>query len=205
MVNDSRSLDICISIVWEERMTDGFMDHFRETERDLSDHAERIEFLYSDANVLPTPTLKKETIRVKAMFPPSFHVGVIVVWMFCWPTALFLLVNILERNVNFIQIVFQLFFISIFDNWLDLSLNGDGYLFIADQWNHWILGSGPWVFRCVTGCSGEGGSASNQLWYPPTRRFDSDGNLLVLNTNNNRVQKFLLTRTSCNCESKSNE
>ena len=80
-----------------------------------------------------------------------------------------------------------------------VMLDGDGYLFIVDQWNHRILGSDRWGFRCVAGCSGWG-STSSQLYNPVTMNFDNEGNLLVLDTYNHRVQKFLLTTNSCNCE-----
>ena len=71
-----------------------------------------------------------------------------------------------------------------------VMLDGDGYLFIVDSWNRRIIGSDRWGWRCVVGCFGGGGSAFNRLSYPVTMNFDADGNLLVLNTNNSRVQKF---------------
>jgi hypothetical protein len=81
-------------------------------------------------------------------------------------------------------------------------LDGNGYLFIADRGNHRILGSGPWGFRCVAGCSGSFGSATDQLSNPRTMNFDRDGNLFVLDTGNDRIQKFFLATNSCVCESK---
>lgn len=51
------------------------------------------------------------------------------------------------------------------------------------------------------GCSGSSGSASNQLSYPQMMYFDVDGNLLVLDTYNSRVQQFLLRmNSSCSCK-----
>ena len=79
-----------------------------------------------------------------------------------------------------------------------VMLDGDGYLFIVDSWNNRIIGSGPWGFRCLVGCSGRG-SSSNQLSSPETMNFDLDGNLLVLDSDNSRVQKFFLASNSCNC------
>ncbi len=76
-------------------------------------------------------------------------------------------------------------------------LDADNYLFIADNENHRIIGSGPDGFRCVVGCSGTSGSASDQLSYPQSLAFDSSGNLFVVDTNNNRIQQFLLDASSC--------
>jgi hypothetical protein len=76
-------------------------------------------------------------------------------------------------------------------------LDADGYLFIVDSYNHRIIGSGPAGFRCVVGCSGTSGSASNQLYYPRTMAFDSYGNIFVMDTDNSRIQKFVLNADSC--------
>ena len=75
-------------------------------------------------------------------------------------------------------------------------LDADHYLFIADKGNHRIIGSGPYGFRCLVGCSGSG-SGSNQLAYPTSLSFDIDGNLFVADSNNNRIQKFILMTNSC--------
>ena len=79
---------------------------------------------------------------------------------------------------------------------LDVALNGDGYLFIVDYNTHRIIGSGPNGFRCVAGCTFGQGSASNQLSYPQSMSFDSDGNIWVADTGNSRIQKFLLQTSS---------
>jgi hypothetical protein len=78
----------------------------------------------------------------------------------------------------------------------DVKLDGDGYLFVVDTNNRRIIGSGPDGFRCVAGCSGVYGSASNQLSNPHSMSFDSDGNIWVADLDNLRIQKFLL-RTNC--------
>jgi hypothetical protein len=76
-------------------------------------------------------------------------------------------------------------------------LDGDDYLFIADQGNSRIVGSGVNGFRCIAGCSGTSGSAVNQLLLPYDLSFDSQGNLFVTDAHNNRLQKFILARNSC--------
>ncbi|CAF0882064.1 unnamed protein product [Adineta steineri] len=78
-----------------------------------------------------------------------------------------------------------------------ITLDGNGYLFIVDCYNHRIVGSGPYGFRCLFGCTTISGSAPSQLSYPTTLRFDSYGNLFVADRNNNRVQKFILASRSC--------
>ena len=76
-------------------------------------------------------------------------------------------------------------------------LDGNGYLFIVDCYNHRIIGSGPTGFRCIVGCLGTYGSASNQLHYPFTMGFDSYGNIFVSDTFNNRIQQFVRTVNFC--------
>lgn len=71
-------------------------------------------------------------------------------------------------------------------------LDGNGYIFIVDSYNHRIVASGPTGFRCVVGCSGVAGSSSSQLIYPSSLSFDSYGNIFVTDRDNNRIQKFIL-------------
>ena len=78
-----------------------------------------------------------------------------------------------------------------------IAFDADGYLFIVDGDNHRIVGSGPTGFRCIVGCGGVNGSASNQLAGPRSFAFDSDGNILVLDRSNHRLQKFFLVNNSC--------
>ena len=61
-------------------------------------------------------------------------------------------------------------------------LDGDGYLFIADTNNNRIVGSGPYGFRCVAGCSRMNGSAPDQLGTPYMLSFDGYGNIYVTDT-----------------------
>jgi DNA-binding beta-propeller fold protein YncE len=76
-------------------------------------------------------------------------------------------------------------------------LDADNYLFIVDYDNSRIIASGPYGFRCIAGCSGLSGSASDRLSYPYTMAFDSYGNIFVTDEANNRVQKFILATNSC--------
>lgn len=78
-----------------------------------------------------------------------------------------------------------------------VALDSNGYLFIVDRSNHRIIGSGPYGFRCIIGCSGSSGSSPSQLLFPRTMSFDSYGNILVADQNNRRIQKFILQNTQC--------
>ncbi|CAF1124680.1 unnamed protein product [Adineta steineri] len=78
-----------------------------------------------------------------------------------------------------------------------IVLDDNGYLFIADANNNRIIGQGPYGFRCLFGCTTTAGSASNQLNFQPTLRFDSYGNIFVADRNNYRIQKFILASNSC--------
>jgi hypothetical protein len=75
-------------------------------------------------------------------------------------------------------------------------LDADNYLFIADQYNQRIIGSGPNGFRCLVGCSGSPGSASNQLSFPVSLSFDSYGNMFTTDNGNSRIQKFILLNST---------
>lgn len=79
----------------------------------------------------------------------------------------------------------------------DVVLDSDGYLFIVDEANNRILGSGSTGFRCIIGCFRGNGSISNPLNYPRSLRFDSYGNLIVMGSGNSDLQKFLLASNSC--------
>jgi hypothetical protein len=76
-------------------------------------------------------------------------------------------------------------------------LDASGYLFITDYDNHRIIATGPIGLRCIVGCSGYGGSAANELYYPRSLSFDSYGNIYVTDTENQRIQKFFLATNSC--------
>ena len=76
-------------------------------------------------------------------------------------------------------------------------LDAVGVLFIVDTMNHRIVASGPNGFRCIIGCTGANGSAVNQLNIPVSLSFDRDGNLLVVDQGNARIQNFSLASNSC--------
>lgn len=78
-----------------------------------------------------------------------------------------------------------------------LAIDGDGYLFVVDGSNNRLIGSGPNGFRCIVGCTGTFGQAPNQLYWPRIFSFDSYGNLFIVDTHNNRIQKFLLINSTC--------
>ena len=79
----------------------------------------------------------------------------------------------------------------------DVVLDADEYLFISDYNNNRIVKSGPSGFECLFGCSGNAGSTANQLNRPHSLSFNNYGNLFVVDSDNNHIQKFLLTRNSC--------
>ena len=79
----------------------------------------------------------------------------------------------------------------------DVALDADGYLFILDSENQRIVGSGPYGFRCIAGCTQSAGAASYQMDSPSLFAFDTYGNIYVTDRDNNRVQKFLLSTNIC--------
>ena len=74
----------------------------------------------------------------------------------------------------------------------DVILDHDNYLYIAVNQNHRIVRVSSNDYQCLIGCSGGSGSASNQLHYAFSLRFDSYGNLYVAAEYNNRIQRLLL-------------
>lgn len=79
----------------------------------------------------------------------------------------------------------------------DIKLDADEYLYIIEYDGHRVIASGPYGFRCIAACTGSSGSATNQLRGPCSLNFDSYGNLIVSDTDNQRIQKFLLATNSC--------
>jgi len=80
-----------------------------------------------------------------------------------------------------------------------IVLDADRNLYIVDSENHRV------VFvavdfsqhRCLVGCSGNAGSALNQMKVPTAISFDTSGNMLISDTNNNRLLKFDLNTSLC--------
>lgn len=78
-----------------------------------------------------------------------------------------------------------------------ITLDDDDYLFILDSGNNRIIGSGPYGFRCLVGCSGSKGPWANQPNSSGSFSFGNMGNIFVVDTNNNRIQKFMLLNGRC--------
>lgn len=79
-----------------------------------------------------------------------------------------------------------------------LAMNADGYLFITDNGNHRVIGQNSNGFRCVASCNGgASGSGATQLLYPNTMRFDSFGNIFIVDRQNDRIQTFVLLTNGC--------
>jgi hypothetical protein len=78
-----------------------------------------------------------------------------------------------------------------------IVLDADKNLFIVDNGNHRIIQIGFNSSRCLVGCSGSSGSTLYQLSYPETLSFDSYGNMFVTDTDNDRIQMFILATNSC--------
>jgi hypothetical protein len=79
---------------------------------------------------------------------------------------------------------------------IDVAMDGYGYLFILEKFNHRLIGGGGYGYRCLVGCNGTG-SDLHQLKEPSSFAFDSHGNILIVDRGNDRIQKFLLEAASC--------
>lgn len=79
----------------------------------------------------------------------------------------------------------------------DIVVDGDDYLYVADNHNHRVIRLKYGSWQCIVGCSRKTGSASNELRNAYSIRFDSHGNLFVADEHNSRIQKFSLTTNSC--------
>ncbi|CAF3536439.1 unnamed protein product [Adineta steineri] len=77
-----------------------------------------------------------------------------------------------------------------------IILDAEKHLFIVDQKNHSIVGSGSNGFRPLSK-SNKMGSESNQLSSPSGFSFDRSGNIFVADTENHRIQKFNYKKKSC--------
>ncbi|CAF1248706.1 unnamed protein product [Adineta ricciae] len=83
----------------------------------------------------------------------------------------------------------------------DVVLDGNGFLYIADNKNNRIIRIGDGDFECITGCAKIGESASNQLNLAYSLRLDSVGNLYVADEANRRIQQFSVSSNSCQTSS----
>jgi len=79
---------------------------------------------------------------------------------------------------------------------LNVILDGNRYLYIADHNNHRIVTSGPFGFRCIIGCVLRD-SSTDQLNGPRGIAFDSFGNLFIGDQQSHRIQKFALRGNLC--------
>ena len=79
----------------------------------------------------------------------------------------------------------------------DVTLDGDGYLFIVDSYAHRIVRSGPNGFQCIFGCRGSNVPTLQRLTYPYTLTFDTDGNIIVTDRGSHRIVKLQLTSNHC--------
>ena len=75
-------------------------------------------------------------------------------------------------------------------------LDAAGYLFIVEYSGNRIVGTSPVGYRCLVGCSGSG-SSSSQLNAPYSFSFDSSGNIFVIDSMNQRIQKFSIDMNVC--------
>lgn len=85
-------------------------------------------------------------------------------------------------------------------------LDGDGYLFIVDQFNKRIIRANSTNFQCIIGCyqrylkkgQQRSGGKPDKSYNPITMRFDSHGNIFVVEMlgNNARIKKFDLIGNS---------
>jgi DNA-binding beta-propeller fold protein YncE len=76
-------------------------------------------------------------------------------------------------------------------------LDMKGYIYVLEYGNNRVVAGGPAGYRCVVGCSGAGGSASNQLTTPQHMAFSRAGDLVVYDQGNQRIQRFRLASNSC--------
>jgi DNA-binding beta-propeller fold protein YncE len=78
-----------------------------------------------------------------------------------------------------------------------IALDADKYIYIVEWGNNRVIGSGPYGFQCLVGCSGQPGSTASELNYPFGLSFDSYGNMFVTDSGNSRIQKFILVTDLC--------
>ena len=80
---------------------------------------------------------------------------------------------------------------------ISIVMDADGYLFICTNNANQIIGSSSAGFRCIIGCTNGSGSGADQLNAPASLRFDSYGNIFVVDAGNGRIQNFSFEASSC--------
>lgn len=78
-----------------------------------------------------------------------------------------------------------------------IVFDADGYIYISDNQNHRIIGSGPTGFRCIIGCRTKSSCQPRTLEEPQALSFDSFGNLYVTEWLRGQIVKFSLASNSC--------
>ncbi|CAF1195852.1 unnamed protein product [Adineta ricciae] len=71
-----------------------------------------------------------------------------------------------------------------------ITLDDQGFVFVVNSSNNRILGQNPNGFHCFIGCEQSVEPNPNQLNSLSNRHFDSFGNLLVVDQQNQRIQRF---------------
>ena len=77
-----------------------------------------------------------------------------------------------------------------------VTLDAQNFLFTVDSNNHRILRSNPNGVHCVVGCDGIS-LKSTELSSPSAISFDRSGNMFVVDTGNDLIQKFQYSPNSC--------
>ena len=78
-----------------------------------------------------------------------------------------------------------------------LTMDQNGYLYIANQVTPKILRCSQIHCDCIIGCLKSSDSSSNQLDRPSHLAFNSHGSLFLLDQGNRRIQRFNAEKTSC--------
>ena len=76
----------------------------------------------------------------------------------------------------------------------DVILDADEHLYVIDSNSKRIIGWGPNGYQCIATCAGQLGIGPDSTNYPFALSFDRYGNIFLIDTGNNRVQKFLIIR-----------
>lgn len=78
-----------------------------------------------------------------------------------------------------------------------IILDADYNLYIADSNNDRIVVFGPNELRCLVGCSTNILDAASQLNSPHSLNFDIYGNIIVADSGNYQIKRFILLTNSC--------